>query len=263
MGQPFDRRLEPVSTMTQRRVCLLTGAAGRFGTAFLEKHLGHYAFAAVVHRAPITAVGTDCARLVDPLAPAAKLPENSGEVFQVRADLSTPAGVEYAVELALARYGRIDVVVNAATYWQIGGLLHTDAILDTAPEQLWLNTIMPVKLGVEVARQFWRSRADENRRENRNIINISTTSAGRQQYNAGQSLYSASKAALNVASAHMAAEFELIGVRVNAVTPRAFHALPADKVAELVRQIDEAKYSGKICLVDERGLTPKNINEPL
>ena len=74
----------------------------------------------------------------------------------------------------LDRFGRIDVVVNAAACRNFGPLLECDS--QAKIEALFrLNTVAPIYLSLECARQFWRYHVDDNIRSNRNIVNVSST----------------------------------------------------------------------------------------
>jgi NAD(P)-dependent dehydrogenase (short-subunit alcohol dehydrogenase family) len=238
-----------------KRVCLLTGASGRFGAAFCRSYSSKYAIVAVDRTEPPPGVATQQSRFVDPGAPGAMPTENEHPVFAIRADLSGEREYERVVELALARFGRIDLIVNAAVHWDSGLLLENERLLDNATQQFWLNTILPVQLSVHVARTFWRSREAENKERNRNVVNISSRSSLRLVSGTGQSVYSASKAALNAFTAHLASEFERIGVRVNAIAPMSFgEHLKVERVAEVVTELDEGTANGKIARLDETGL---------
>jgi NAD(P)-dependent dehydrogenase (short-subunit alcohol dehydrogenase family) len=97
-----------------QRVCLLTGAAGTFGQEFCRRNADGYSIAAVYHHtAP--ALASQETTFFDPLGLTAPVPEND-PVFAIQADLSTPAGCEWAVRAALGRFRCIDVVVHAAVH---------------------------------------------------------------------------------------------------------------------------------------------------
>ena len=70
-----------------KRVCLLTGASGTFGRAFMERFADRYHIAAVHHERPIDFATQDQV-FVDPLRPDDEVPTNDHAVYAMRADLS-------------------------------------------------------------------------------------------------------------------------------------------------------------------------------
>jgi len=154
--------------------------------------------------------------------------------------------------LTLARYNRIDVVIHAAVCTTTGPILRGERLLESAESQLRLNVVVPLKLSAIVAREFWQYDEAANRGSNRCWINVSSTSATNVYRGSGQSVYSASKAALNVLTRHMADEFQAIGVRVNALAPNSFpRIVPTSEVVEGLRQLDVGTMTGKILVVDK------------
>jgi NAD(P)-dependent dehydrogenase (short-subunit alcohol dehydrogenase family) len=89
-------------------------------------------------------------------------------------------------------------------------------------DQFRLNVVVPLQLSMAVARAFWCGRAEENRRDNPNIIRVSSITAINVYANRGQGIYGAAKAALNQLTRHMAHEFGAIGVRSIAIGPNTF-----------------------------------------
>jgi NAD(P)-dependent dehydrogenase (short-subunit alcohol dehydrogenase family) len=232
-----------------KRVCLLTGAGGTLGSAFCRAHAGDYDIVAVYRdRAPDCLHAGD--RLVDPLNVELEIPQNS--VFMVHAELTDRYEIERVVDLALARFSRVDLLLNAAVHSRWGSLTQTEFILNEAAQQFEVNVLVPARLAVVMARRFWRDRDTENRKWNRNIINLSST-AGHEYYpGSGQSIYAASKAALNMLTQHMAEEFGVFGVRVNALAPNSFPAMvPIDDVLDEVIKLDHGSITGSIVVLDQ------------
>jgi NAD(P)-dependent dehydrogenase (short-subunit alcohol dehydrogenase family) len=91
----------------------------------------------------------------------------------------------------------------------------------------------------------------ENREQNRNVVNVSST-AGRILYpNRGQSIYASSKSALETLTRHMASEFAVFGVRVNAIAPNSFpEIVPIAAVVDGVRELDGGSCSGAVMVID-------------
>lgn len=237
----------------EKRVCLLTGASGRLGSAFCRLYAAKYHIAAV-YRNNAPAATAQNQNYVDPLNPAAHLPENEHPLFAIRADLASDAEINRIVELVLARYGRIDVVINAAVHYAFGHIVDSKRLLSGLEAQFNVNALVPVKLAAKVARDFWRTRDLENRRLNRNVINVSSMSGLFVPPRLGHSAYSAAKAALNLFTVHMANEFQDFGVRANACAPTSFpQVVSAESVARAVRGLDEGLMTGKILVIDREG----------
>lgn len=236
-----------------RKVCLLTGAAGVLGSDFCRRWRHDYDIVAV-HRGGRLPVASQDEWLVDPLAPATSLPEDANPVFAVRADLSEPEEPERVVELALARFGRIDLLVNAAVHVhrdRLCGLASSGALLDDA---FALNATLPIMLAAVACRRFWLHRREDNEAWGRNIVNLSSMASFGLVAGVGLSAYSASKAALNMLTGHLAAELQPVGVRVNALAPTSFPRLIATSaVSEAVVDLDRSDLTGSIVQLDEHG----------
>jgi NAD(P)-dependent dehydrogenase (short-subunit alcohol dehydrogenase family) len=236
-----------------KRVCLLTGASGTLGSAFCRRYAGFYDIAAVYRSRPPDAPSQH-QRFIDPLDPDAELPANRHPIFAVKADLTRENELDRLVDLVLARFGRIDVLINAARYSALIPLVDSDRELASLDRQLHLNVSVPVKLATTVARKFWRTRDHENRDLNRSVVNVSST-AGLYVYpDFRQAAYGASKAALNHLSCHMANEFGRFGVRINAAAPNTFPQLvPTERVAEAIVRLDRGRMNGGIVVLDSDG----------
>lgn len=244
-----------------KRVCLLTGAGGRLGAAFCAMYADRYDIAAVYRNNP-PPVPSQFGWVVDPLQPEAQLPENQNPVFAVCADLAYDTEIERVVDLVLTRFDAIDVVVNAAVHSVWGGMMETEHMLESASQQFHINVRLPLKLATVVARKFWRDCDRENISHNRNVVNLSSIAGVRLYRQVGQSVYAASKAALNHLTFHMADEFRAFGIRVNAIAPNSFpEIVGTERVAAAIVRMDESDATGKILLLDHQmdrltGLAP-------
>lgn len=233
-----------------RRVCLLTGAAGTLGTYFCTHFAKRYDIAAVYrrHRPPVACHDQ---LAIDPLAPSQPLLENDYPVFALQADLNHDADCERVVDSTLSRFGQIDLLVNAAAAPTWAPMLGTDRLLASANEQMATNAIAPLRLASVVARRFWQNRDEENRSRSRNVVNVSSVAGLRLYPGSGQSIYAASKAALNQLTGHMAQEFAPTGVRVNATAPNSFPSLISiERAARAIIALDEGSLNGAIVVVD-------------
>jgi NAD(P)-dependent dehydrogenase (short-subunit alcohol dehydrogenase family) len=236
-------------TASGKRVCVLTGAGGRLGSAFCSAYSDTYDIVAVYRNKPPPVPSQD-QRFIDPLHPSLELSENRHEVFAVRADLSRTGEAERITELALARFGRVDLLVNAAAD-SVWAPFTDPVLLDSAERQFVINTVAPLRLSAALCRMFWRHRPDENAELNRNIVNISSCAGYYVYPDTGQSLYAATKAALNQLTYHMAAELWSAGVRVNAAAPNSFPAIIAtERVTRAIVEFDRGQLTGKIQVLD-------------
>lgn len=231
----------------ERRVCLLTGAGGRLGDAFCRAAYTEYDIVAVC-RNRIPAAPSQHEWFVDPFAPEIPVPENDSRIFMIRADLAEKGEVERVVDLALARFGRVDLLVNNAAHigLQSHGIVDGDATLDEFEPHFAVNVGVPLRLSARLAQRSWVHDGDENRRRNRNIVNVSSIS-GSEVFPGGQALYASSKAALNQLTRHLAAEFDEFGVRANAIAPNAFPSiLPTEQVVQSIVELDRGTMTGGV-----------------
>ena len=239
----------------QKRVCLLTGASGRLGAMFCRLYGHRYRIAAVYRTQPVVQPPDMCWH-VDPLDPCVRKPASGHGFEAIRADLADPDEIPRIVDFALATFGRVDVLVNAAAIVRCAALLSAELTIADVTRMLDLNTVAPLRLAVELANRFWRARAAENTAMNRSIVNISSTSGAYVFSGLGQSGYSASKAALNMLTCHMAEEFSTIGIRVNSVAPDTFPQLvTTESVCDAIARVDQDVVTGKMLLLEAEGET--------
>src|SRR5215471_580808 len=100
-------------TNTKNKVCLFTGASGQLGEMFWKMFGAEYQIAAVYCNTVPQAVSQLHWR-VDPLSPNSELEENKNPVYAIQADLTVEEDLRRTVEVTLARFEKIDIVVNAA-----------------------------------------------------------------------------------------------------------------------------------------------------
>ncbi|MEN9646055.1 MAG: hypothetical protein RL238_2724 [Actinomycetota bacterium] len=174
--------MDPVT----ERVVLVTGAAGGVGGAVVERFL---------------ADGWQVAALdVQPVA------ERDG-VLAVQADLRDVAACRDAVATTVARFGRLDALVNAAGVW-------TEGPADTTEEADFDRV-----LGVNVKGLYFLTSAAIPHLEaaKGSVVNLSSDAG--IQGNAGAAVYCASKGAVSILTKALALELAPRGIRVNAVCP--------------------------------------------
>jgi NAD(P)-dependent dehydrogenase (short-subunit alcohol dehydrogenase family) len=240
----------PLESPDKRRVCLLTGAGGTLGGAFCDLCSELYDIVAVYRETP-PGVASQHYRFVDPLEPDRELSENQHPVFEVAADLTQPGEIERVVELALARFDRIDLVVNAAAHSVWAPIVERSDLVANADRMFRVNVTVPLALAAEVARRHWRDRRRTNLERNCHVLNVSSMSGLQTYHGSGQSVYAASKAALNHLTRHMAGEFGSFGVRVNAIAPNAFpQPLAIEDVLGAIWRLDSGRETGTVLAMD-------------
>lgn len=238
----------------EKRVCLLTGAGGTLGKMFCRLYASQYHIVAVYRNTEPETI-SQYERYVDPLNEL-DLPENDAAIYTIQSDLTVDREISRIVDITLARYDRIDLLINAAAHSVWAPIIESHLLLNNLALMFQMNAIIPLMLATEVAHRFWRNRDRENVKHNRDVVNVSS-SAGIYIYpEQGQSGYSASKAAINNLTCHMANEFSAFGVRVNAVAPNSFpHRVSTERVCENIVGLDHGNMNGKILIVDEQGDT--------
>jgi NAD(P)-dependent dehydrogenase (short-subunit alcohol dehydrogenase family) len=227
-------------------VCVLTGASGTLGTAFIERHARSYEIVAVYHRTPPRWPTHDGQRFVDPLDPDTAFPDNAHPVHAVRADLGTPDGARAVVDEVAERAGRLDLLVNCAGGGPWAHLL-TPGTAERAVSMFQLNALAPLQLTLAAADRFWRADVASNVARGRNVVNISST-AGLVVYpDLGQGLYAGAKAALNHLTFHLASDLWDYGVRVNAVAPNTFPGrVPVADVLDAIDDLIGSDRTGEV-----------------
>ncbi len=134
--------------------------------------------------------------------------ENGGEAFSVSADVSVREDCDRVVEETIAKYGRIDVLINNA------GIGDKQMAITRCSDEWWRQIV-----AVNQDSVFYMTRAAlvymEKQGEG-SIVNIS--SIGGVFANAGIA-YSAAKAAVVAMTKNVAIQFAGKGIRCNAVCP--------------------------------------------
>jgi NAD(P)-dependent dehydrogenase (short-subunit alcohol dehydrogenase family) len=243
------RNLLEQSAVLRKRVCVITGAGDGVGKAFLHRYRAQFAFAALHGRQHLD-FATQDQWFFDPLQPLEPLAENDHPAFAVQADLSSTSEIESACRQILARFGRVDVLINAALYHGPSRLfeLSSPAEIETV---LLVNVLAPLRLAVALARLFWRTRVHENILLRRNVINVSSTSGVYVYPDRGEALLSAAHAGLNHATYHLANELWDIGVRVNLVAPPLSCAPTAmGKLLQNIVALDASDETGQLVIVE-------------
>jgi len=196
-----------------RKTWFITGASSGFGRAFAAH--------ALERGYNVVATARNVAKLRD-LAP--QVPER---ILTVELDVDRSGAAETAVEAAIARFGRIDVVINNAGYGIVGALEETpESELRAIMGTNFFGAMAVIHAALPVLRAQGCGA----------IVNIS--SLGGQLSFAGFSAYSASKFALEGASEALAQEVAPFGVKVLIVEPGAFRT---DFAATALRHMPDIK----------------------
>ena len=136
----------------------------------------------------------------------------NADYLVLESDISNEETVRNIYAQALAKYGRVDILVNNAATDDENGL---DTIERITPEVIddtfGVNVRGSLLMTREFVQEFIRHRRDHGR-----IINLSTDAA---QIFAGQITYGASKATLEALTRSIALEVAKYGITVNCVAP--------------------------------------------
>lgn len=221
-------------------VCLVTGTGGRLGSALCEALSGRYHVVAAYHTT-LPPCSSQLQRRVD-------LGTDPCQVYCVQADLTKREDLRRLVEVAMAKHGRIDAVINSAADVRFHGKLvelwHCDPY---AASQMYLNAIAPILLVSLIHQECWKDYPQDNRKWNRSVINVSSMSALYAFPDVGQAFYSASKAALNMLTLYLSLELAPYSVRANAVCPGRFNdAASTRAVVTAISKLLEGKETGSI-----------------
>ena len=179
------------------KVALVTGAASGIGRATATILAAAGASVAVVDR-------VEGANVV-----AKQIEADGGTAIGVVADVALPEEVARCVDEVLARFGRIDILVNDA------GVTTDTPLLQLTTEE-WdfmhaVNTRAPFLFVQAVARKM------VERGEGGKIVNVSSSSAFRGERS--NAAYGSSKAGINALTRSAAAELGQFGINVNSVAP--------------------------------------------
>ena len=137
-----------------------------------------------------------------------KLKEIGTDYLIIESDISNEDAVREIYSKALAKYGRVDILVNNAADGDMDGI---DTIEKITQKVIDDTFAVNVRGTIMMTREFINHRSDYGR-----IINLSTDAA---QVFAGQITYGASKATLEALTRSIALEVAQYGITVNCVAP--------------------------------------------
>jgi NAD(P)-dependent dehydrogenase (short-subunit alcohol dehydrogenase family) len=175
----------------------ITGSAGGIGAGIAR--------AALTAGDVVVATDLDLKRLQEAYA------ANTTQVLTAQLDIRDAAQAEAAVEAALTRFGRIDVLVNNAGYGQFGPFEEIDS--EAIERQFATNVFGTFNVTRTVLQVMRRQRAGH-------VINMSSN--GGFKGVRGASMYSATKFAIEGFSEALAQEIADFGLKLTIVEPGAF-----------------------------------------
>ena len=184
------------------KVCVVTGASRGIGAA-VARALGACGAKVCVHYRNSHS---------DAVAVASGIQLDGGEAVLVQADIAKPGAAEQVIAETVARFGRLDVLINNA-----GDQISRVDIAQTSDE------LFETHIAVNVRPVFAASRAAVRQFRTQvggkgTIINVSSISA-RTGGGRGSYIYAGAKAFVSTFSRALAKELAPEGIRVNVVSP--------------------------------------------
>jgi NAD(P)-dependent dehydrogenase (short-subunit alcohol dehydrogenase family) len=226
-------------------VVIVTGAGSGIGAA-TARRLG-------TAGAPVVLVG----RRAEPLDQvAAQVTAAGGEALCVPADLAAEASPRVITDACLARFGRIDGLVNNA------------AMVRHMPLEQWDTACFDEHVATNVRAPFFLIQAALpalRQSPVRSVVNIGSSSGTLRR--TGQSVYGMTKSALDYLTQTLAGELAGSGVRVNGISPgpidTPIHATWADDLEEAYRWLGSQVPLGRIGAPEEVALWITLLLSPL
>jgi NAD(P)-dependent dehydrogenase (short-subunit alcohol dehydrogenase family) len=174
----------------ETKVAVITGGSQGIGAGIVEGYR-HKGWAVVVN-----------ARTIEP--------SGDPEIVTVEGDVSDPRTADRIITEGLARFGRIDTLINNA------GIFITKPFIEYTPDD-YASIV-----GVNLAGFFWvtqRAVAEMLARGRGHVVNITTTLVDYADSEVPSVLVSLTKGGVAAATRSLAIEYASRGIRVNAVSP--------------------------------------------
>ncbi|URD50698.1 oxidoreductase [Chroococcidiopsis sp. CCNUC1] len=186
-----------MTSVQNSRVWLITGSSSGFGRAIAQ---------AVLDRGEKVVVTARNPQHVEDIQ--TKYPDRA---LAVQLDVTQPAQVKAAVETAIAKFGRIDVLVNNAGYGTMGAL---EELSDEATRRQFETNVFGA---LNMMRAVLPSM-----RQHRSGYILNLSSVGGFVSFPGAGIYCATKFALEALSEALVKEVESLGIKIIIVEPGAF-----------------------------------------
>jgi NAD(P)-dependent dehydrogenase (short-subunit alcohol dehydrogenase family) len=249
---PLPHETLPSLFSLPERVAILTGGAGLLGRQYTRAML----------RAGARVVVADLDGQVAAREAAAAAVEVGGEAIGCAVDVSQPDGVAGMVDLALSRWGRLDILVNnAAIDPKTDGQTKAELFgrFEDFPLGLWQRSLDVNLTGCFLCAQAaGRAMLLAGRGV---IVNISSTyglvapdqrlyqrDGEGEQRQFKPAAYAATKAAVAHLTRYLAAYWGPSGIRVNTLTP---HGIFNGHDEQFVRRYNDRTPLGRMARVDE------------
>jgi len=184
-----ERRLE-------NKVALVTGASKGIGASIAE-HFANEGAAVVVNYSSNKAAADELVR---------RIQQNEGTAIAVQADVSKPEDIVRMMDATTAKFGRLDILVNNAGIYEF-------ASIDEITEDFFHKHFDLNVLGLLLTTKEAVTHMDKGG----SIINIGSIASRSPSVN--NTVYSATKAAVDSITISLALELGPRGIRVNALNP--------------------------------------------
>lgn len=180
----------------QDRVALITGASSGIGEATARRFAQAGASVGLIGRNE-----ENLSQIVN------SINQEGGQAFPIVVDLATSSGPKEAVEKAVEKFGKIDILVNAAGIISMGNISNTS--MQAWDEMMHINLRIVFEL-MQLVLPFMKAPYG-------NIVNVSSVTGLRSF--PGVLAYCVSKAAVDQLTRCAALELAEKGIRVNSVNP--------------------------------------------
>ncbi len=226
----------------QDKVAIVTGAGSGIGRACME----------LFAREGAKVVG--CSRTQSNLDETlASVTRERGEGIVVAADLSTPEGAKKLVDATIAKYGRVDVLLNGAGVgysWETDNKGSMGSVTDTTPE-LWRQV-----MAIDLDSVFFMCRLvipHMQEQGSGSIINISSVLGVKGHPDAHA--YTTAKGAMVNLTRSLCAAYAMSGIRANCVCPG---FIDTPMIATHISMFDDEVVADRFCPMRRTG-TPDEV----
>ena len=230
----MDSRVAPGTGRFAGQSVLVFGGSGGIGRAVAT------GFAREGARVVVT--GRDVDRLAETTRQAE---EASGSAVFVRADVTDPGEIEFAVKEAIRLNGRIDVAFNNA------GVLVTGQVGDL-DRDAWDLAVATNLTGVWAA---MKHEITHMRQQGGGVIVNTASNVGAHVRFPGFGAYAATKAAVSVLTKTAALEYISDGIRINSISPgpvdTGMSYLPGESRAERDARYAQLVPAGRVASIEE------------